>query len=44
MKIKTAINLDKELFDKIEKERGLIKRSTYIENILNEKLNDKKKE
>jgi len=34
MKEKVTITLEKELIGEIDKERGLIKRSSYIEDIL----------
>lgn len=41
-KKRLAIYLDPDLYDILEKERGLVKRSTYIENLVKEKLDPEK--
>ena len=38
MKKKIAISLDKNLLEKIDKKRGLISRSAYINKLLKERL------
>jgi hypothetical protein len=37
-KIQFSVHVDREIFVKIEEKRGLIKRSTFVENILCEYL------
>jgi len=34
MRIKTGFSLSEEVMDRLEKERGLIPRSTFVEHIL----------
>lgn len=44
MKVRKSISIDSKLWDDIDKERGLVPRSAYINKILEEKLSkdDKK--
>lgn len=43
-KIPVQTNISKELFDKIEQERGIAKRATFIEKVLEDALREKKGE
>jgi len=41
MKVTITISIDKEILKKIDEERGLVSRSTYLNEILNQVLGDK---